>query len=111
MQRSGSSREATGVTIQGTIKVKIQLSVISLRDVVAGYTVRTPHYRYTEYVSLLDEGLDTQQPDWDSPRDWGELYDLSVDPLETKNLFRQEGWEEVRNTLSQTLHQGWSQHN
>ena len=68
-------------------------------------------FRYTEYVNLLDEGLETQQPDWDSSRDWGELYDLSEDPLETRNLFRQEGWEEVRNRLSQTLHQGWSQHN
>lgn len=76
-----------------------------------GYTVRTPLCRYSEYVNLIDEGLETQQPDWDSLADWGELYDLSVDPLETKNLYREKGWEEVRDTLRQTLQEGWSQHN
>ena len=77
----------------------------------AGYTVRTAQYRYSEYVNLIDDGLETQQPDWDNPEDWGELYDLSVDPLETKNLYRQQGWEEVREQLRQTLQEGWSQHN
>ena len=112
MPCSGNSRKATGETTQATIKVESSIKYPSrLGDVVAGYTVRTPLYRYTEYVSLLDEGLETQQPDWNNPRDWGELYDLSGDPLETKNLFRREGWEEVRDKLSQTLHQDWSQHN
>ena len=73
--------------------------------------MRTGQYRYSEYVNLIDDGLETQQPDWNSPEDWGELYDLSVDPLETKNLYRREGWEEVRVKLSQTLREGWSQHN
>ena len=83
-----------------------------MRNIIStGYTVRTPLYRYSEYVNLIDDGLETQQPDWDNPADWGELYDLSVDPLETKNLYRQEGWEEVRDTLRQTLQEGWSQHN
>ena len=77
----------------------------------AGYTVRTAQYRYSEYVNLIDDGLETQQPDWDNPEDWGELYDLSVDPLETLSLYRQQGWEEVGDKLRQTLQEGWSQHN
>ena len=77
----------------------------------AGYTVRTAQYRYSEYVNLIDDGLETQQPDWDNPEDWGELYDLSDDPLETRNLYRQQGWQEVRDKLRQTLQEGWSQHN
>ena len=73
--------------------------------------MRTAQYRYSEYVNLIDGGLDTQQPDWDSPEDWGELYDLTTDPLETRNLYRREEWAEVREELQQILHAGWSQHN
>merc|ERR1711936_1274130 len=76
-----------------------------------GYTVRTAQYRYSEYVNLIDGGLDTQQPDWESPEDWGELYHLTTDPLETRNLYRREDWAEVREQLQQILHVGWSQHN
>ena len=76
-----------------------------------GYTVRTSQYRYTEYVNLIDDGLETQQPDWDNPQDWGELYSLTEDPLETNNLYRQEDWQEIRNKLQETLHAGWSPHN
>ena len=42
--------------------------------------MRTPQYRYSEYVRLQDPDQETQQPDWDSPVGWGELYDLFVDP-------------------------------
>ena len=38
--------------------------------------MRTPQYRYSEYVRLQDPDLMTQEPDWDSPVGWGELYDL-----------------------------------
>ena len=83
----------------------------SLRWRITGYTVRTGQYRYSEYVNLLAEGEESQQPDWDSPEDWGELYDLATDPLETSNLYRHQDWAEVRARLQQILHAGWSQHN
>ena len=73
--------------------------------------MRTPQYRYSEYVNLIDEGLETQEPDWSHPEDWGELYELGGDPLETRNLYREEDWGEVRDSLQELLHAGWSQHN
>ena len=51
--------------------------------------MRTEQYRYSEYVNLVDgdqELAETQAPDWTSPEDWGELYDLTNDPEETVNL-------------------------
>ena len=61
--------------------------------------MRTGQFRYSAsgagHVNLIDDGLERQQPDWTSPEDWGELYDLSEDPLKTRNLYRQEdlgGW-------------------
>jgi len=76
-----------------------------------GYTVRTQQYRYSEYVNLLDDGLETQAPDWTSPEDWGELYDLSADPMETINLYRQSEWHDIKIMLRKILYAGWSQYN
>merc|ERR1712110_412648 len=76
-----------------------------------GYSVRTPQFRYTEWVGLQDPDLDTQRPDWDDIRDWGELYDLAGDPSETINLYREEEWRDTREMLSKILHGGWFEHN
>ena len=50
--------------------------------VMSGYTVRTRRYRFTEWVYVEDEGLETQAPIWEEAQhaDWGELYDLWADP-------------------------------
>ena len=76
-----------------------------------GYTVRTAQYRYSEYVNLIDDGLESQRPDWTRPEDWGELYELTEDPLETRNLYRDEDWGDVKTMLQDILRQGWSFHN
>ena len=76
-----------------------------------GYSVRTPQYRYTEWVSLQDPELDTQQPDWGAYRDWGELYDLWADPNETNNLYRLDQWHNTKKMLRKILHGGWFEHN
>ena len=73
--------------------------------------MRTPKFRYTEWVGLQDPDLDTQRPDWDDIRDWGELYDLAEDPSETNNLYRVEEWRDTRQMLSKILHGGWFEHN
>ena len=58
--------------------------------VMSGYTVRTRRYRFTEWVYVEDEGLETQAPIWEEAQhaDWGELYDLWSDPQENTNLYR-----------------------
>ena len=73
--------------------------------------MRTPAFRYTEWVGFQDPDLDTQRPDWDDIRDWGELYDLAGDPSETNNLYRVEEWRDTRQMLSKILHGGWFEHN
>ena len=55
--------------------------------------------------------MDTQEPDWDSQRDWGELYNLEEDPSETNNLYRLEEWYDTVVMLSKTLRGGWLDHN
>ena len=76
-----------------------------------GYSVRTPQYRFTEWVDLQDPELDTQQPDWGAYRDWGELYNLEEDPNETNNLYRLEEWHDTVILLRKTLRGGWLEHN
>ena len=76
-----------------------------------GYSVRTPQFRYTEWVNLQDPELDTQQPDWGVYRDWGELYDLNEDPNETNNLYRLDEWHDTKKMLRKILHGGWFEHN
>lgn len=73
--------------------------------------MRTPQYRYSEYVRLQDPDLATQQPDWDSPVGWGELYDLFEDPDETKNLYREQDWHDIKLMLRKILYAGWSEYN
>ena len=96
-----------------------------------GYTVRTRRYRFTEWVYVEDEGLETQAPIWDEDQhaDWGELYDLWTDPQENTNLYRwspftrylqgdplhllrrDDSWANVKTRLSGILHQGWTGYN
>ena len=76
-----------------------------------GYSVRTPQYRYSEYVRLQDPDQETQQPDWDSPVGWGELYDLFVDPDETNNLYRDQDWHDTKLMLRKILYAGWTEYN
>ena len=73
--------------------------------------MRTPQFRFTEWVGIQDPDLDTQEPDWGSPRDWGELYNLEEDPNETNNLYRLEEWHDTVVLLRKTLHSGWLEHN
>ena len=73
--------------------------------------MRTPQFRFTEWVGLQDPGMDTQEPDWDSQRDWGELYNLEEDPSETNNLYRLEEWYDTVVMLRKTLYGGWLDHN
>ena len=77
----------------------------------SGYTVRTPQFRYSEYVNLTDAGLESQAPDWTSPVDWGELFDLFNDPDETINLYRDDDWLDTKIMLRKILYAGWSEYN
>ena len=95
----------------------------------SGYTVRTRRYRFTEWVYVEDEGLETQAPIWEEAQhaDWGELYDLWADPQENTNLYRwspftrylqgdpslrrDDTWANVKTRLSGILHQGWTGYN
>ena len=76
-----------------------------------GYTVVTEQYRYSEWVNLNDVGTEEQTPNWGDPQDFGELYDLMNDPLETTNLINNEEYDELIHELKQLLHQGWHHHN
>ena len=67
--------------------------------------------RYSEYVMLKNLNEETQEPDWNNVRDWGELFDLFSDPEETVNLFRNPDYDDVREMLSVILHDGWTKYN
>ena len=43
-------------------------------------------HRYTEYVSMKDLGDYNWEPEWESPIDHEELYDLRTDPQENYNV-------------------------
>ena len=51
-----------------------------------GYSIRTPDFRYTEYVEMKDLGDYNWEPEWDNPIDHEELYDLRNDPQENINV-------------------------
>ena len=97
--------------LMSSIKVAHHQHSLFVIVICPGYSVRTPQYRYTEWVSLLDPELDTQRPDWGAYRDWGELYDLWADPNETNNLYRIEEWHDTKKMLRKILHGGWFEHN
>ena len=51
-----------------------------------GYSIRTPDFRYTEYVKIKNLGDFKYEPEWDNPADHEELYDLRNDPQENVNV-------------------------
>lgn len=73
-------------------------------DVIMGYTMRTPRYRYTEWVS------------YDGPRfkeiggllmDSVELYDHQRDPEENHNFAFDSEYKQIRKSLHKQLADGW----
>ena len=95
------------------MRFKFYLNIAHSRSL-PGYTVRTEQYRYSEYVNLVDgdqELAETQAPDWTSPEDWGELYDLASDPEETVNLYRLQEFHDVKISLRKILYAGWTDYN
>lgn len=70
---------------------------------VMGYTVRTKHYRYTEWVRFSYESY---RPDW-TQVSGVELYDHQKDRAENFNRADDEDYSTVRTQLSDILHNGW----
>ena len=97
--------------VSPSLKFSMHYIFLLLTLLGAGYSVRTPQYRYTEWVDLQDPELDTQEPDWGTYMDWGELYDLGEDPNETNNLYRLDQWHDTKKMLRKILHRGWHEHN
>ena len=50
-----------------------------------GYSIRTKRYRYTEWVNIKYLGGLNYKPNWQSPAGHSELYDLQIDPQESRN--------------------------
>ena len=69
-----------------------------------GYSMRTDHFRYTEWVHF--PGRPLFQPFWNVS--YGtELYDLKRDPEENWNRADDPDYLEIRLKLSAQLHAGW----
>ena len=76
----------------------------SKRKMVMGYSMRTPRYRYTEWVHF--ETAPHFKPKWD--RVYGvELYDHQIDPEENHNVASDDAYKVIVAGLSKQLHQGW----
>ena len=71
---------------------------------VMGYSMRTEHFRYTEWVGFLSEPEYT--PVWDDLVGT-ELYDHRVDPGENKNVADLAEYNEIQKDLKGWLHKGW----
>lgn len=71
---------------------------------IMGYSMRTPRYRYTEWVRF--KGRPYYRPDWTKLRAV-ELYDHDKDPEENHNCANDPGLKSVRYHLSAMLHRGW----
>jgi iduronate 2-sulfatase len=69
-----------------------------------GYSLRTPRYRYTEWVKFI--GQPFYRPVWRN-QVGVELYDHSIDPEENINRARERNYTAIRTQLSQTLQAGW----
>ena len=69
-----------------------------------GYSIRTEHFRYTEWVKF--QMTPNYRPDWNTL--YGvELYDHSNDPDENNNVAYVVSYKQIRGTLSEWLHSGW----
>ena len=73
-------------------------------ETIMGYSMRTESYRYTEWVGF--SGKPDYKPDWDDV-EGVELYDITTDPLENRNIAENEDLKDVVKTLSGELHAGW----
>ena len=71
---------------------------------IMGYTIRTDHYRYTEWPKF--SGAPLYKPDWDTL--FGvELYDHTKDPDENYNRAMDPSYASLRQLLSSQLRAGW----
>ena len=71
-----------------------------------GYSVRTDHFRYTEWVQISRSWSSFER--WDFHNNWDmplgiELYDHTEDPLETINIAEHPGYISTRKILSENL--------
>lgn len=71
---------------------------------IMGYTMRTDHHRYTEWVKF--NGKPTYKPDWSQVIGL-ELYDHQTDPDENNNIAHHSHNSAVQERLSNQLHAGW----
>lgn len=71
------------------------------RDAFMGYTVRSDRYRYTEWVKKSAVEKSAKFPQKSSPD--LELYDYSIDPLETRNLINDPKYAEIAKDLRAQL--------
>ena len=69
-----------------------------------GYTMRTPRYRYTEWVQF--SGAPRYEIKWNK-KAGVELYDHDNDPEENVNLSQDKAYKLIAQKLSQQLHSGW----
>lgn len=69
-----------------------------------GYSMRTPEYRYTEWVYFENDPV--YKPDWDDVRGV-ELYDHEIDPDENINRAEDPDYQAVVQELQTQLHLGW----
>jgi iduronate 2-sulfatase len=69
-----------------------------------GYTMRTPQYRYTEWVHFI--GKPHYKPVWEE-NVGTELYDHTIDPEENYNHAGEKKYTEIQHTLSKQLRAGW----
>lgn len=71
-----------------------------------GFSVRTPDFRYTEWVAMSYSSNGTFVPDW-SRLCARELYDEQKDPHETANVAEEADYEQAREVMRGRLHAGW----
>jgi len=75
-----------------------------------GYSIRTPGYRYTEWIKIDKLGGLEYRPNWEESCRHGdnrELYDLLVDPEENRNLAAEPDMQLPVEELSARLRAGW----
>ncbi|ELU07221.1 hypothetical protein CAPTEDRAFT_18188 [Capitella teleta] len=71
---------------------------------VMGYTMRTPSFRYTEWVKFSNEPK--FEPDWNALHGV-ELYDHRTDPEENHSRAHDASYKSIREMLSRQLRAGW----
>jgi len=74
---------------------------------VMGYSIRTPEWRYTEWVGIKYKGNNNYSPDWHIQKAKPELYSVLNDPQENFNVAEKPENAEVVESLSLKLRSGW----